>query len=177
MVRRLPFMKTAPYLLACLTLFLTQCVGPDGMPISPFGPARAAPYSDQREQYRNEARDYSREQSLEVYNRGLQDGGHDFSVGEAKSYLRHSQNYDDGTRAAYMDGYDKGYGAGPLPGSGTSFPGQTDPSYSQGYDYGLRDRVAGRPADADAYSGSYDPRYRRSFERGYYDAYESRRQQ
>jgi hypothetical protein len=170
-------MKRLLFILSGLALGLTQCVGPDGLPISPFGPGRPAPYSDAREEYRSEAREYSRTEGLDAFNRGYQDGSRDFSAGEARSYLRHAQNYDDGTRAAYQDGYDKGYGGGPLPGSGTPPPAGTDPTYSQGYDYGLRDRLGARPADADAYSGSYDPRFRRSFERGYYDAYESRRAQ
>ncbi|HYF36716.1 MAG TPA: hypothetical protein VD994_15580 [Prosthecobacter sp.] len=170
-------MKKLSIIFSVAALGLTQCVGPDGRPMSPFGPLPPAPYSEQREQYRSEAQEYARNQSLEAYNRGYQDGSRDHRAGEARSYLRHAQNYDESTRAAYQEGYDKGYGTGPLPGSGAAPTGTGDPAYSQGYDYGLRDRVGGRPADADAYAGSYDPRYRRSFERGYYDAYESRRGQ
>jgi hypothetical protein len=169
-------MKTPLYLLPCLALLMTQCVGPNGGGFSLFGPGRPAPYSEQREEYRNQAREYTRDESVQAYNRGVQDGSQDFAVGDAKSYLRHSQNYDEGTRAAYQDGYNKGYGSGPLPDS-ANHAAAPDPAYGQGYDYGLRDKVAGRAADSDAYSGSYDPRFRRSFERGYYDAYESRRAQ
>ncbi len=58
--------------------------------------------------------------------------------------------------------------------SGSPAPQTNDPYYQQGYDYGLRDRVSGRPSDPTAHTGRYDPRYRRSFERGYVDAYNSR---
>ncbi|TDU67222.1 hypothetical protein EI77_03424 [Prosthecobacter fusiformis] len=67
------------------------------------------------------------------------------------------------------------------PGSGYTPPApqqnqqSNDPAYSQGYEYGLRDRVAGRQADAGAHVGAYDPRFRRSFDKGYYDAFEARR--
>lgn len=80
------------------------------------------------------------------------------------------------------------YGGSPgYPGSGGGYippvppseqpasPGSNDPVYSQGYDYGVRDRAAGRAADVDAHNGRYDPRNRRSFEQGYYDAFDSRR--
>lgn len=78
---------------------------------------------------------------------------------------------------SYPGDDDGGY---PPPSPGYPPPGgggqsDNDPAYNQGYDYGVRDRVAGRQADAGAHVGRYDPRHRRSFERGYYDAFESRR--
>jgi hypothetical protein len=104
-------------------------------------------------------------------------------------------------RFAYQQGYDQGYlpQLAPLPGiggynqqpswqqptpqtqvptypggSGYTPPPTNDPVYQQGYDYGLRDRVGGRPNDPGAHTGRYDPRNRRSFECGYVDAYNSR---
>lgn len=178
-------MKAPLSFLSCLTLILglTQCVGPDGRPMSPFGPVPPRPYSDQREQYRNDVRDYSQEENQRANERGEEDGRLDYAGGEQRSYLRHYRNYTEGTRAAYQDGYDRGYGTAPLSnggangsnGGGNDYRSQPDPSYNQGYDYGLRDRVAGRPSDPGAYTGSYDPRFRRSFEQGYADAYESGR--
>jgi hypothetical protein len=165
-----------PFIAGALALHLGACVGPDGMPMPPFGPRPPRPYSEAREEYRSSANDYVRDQNIDAYNRGYQDGNQDFGVGEAKSYLRHANNYDETTRAAYQDGYNKGYGSTPPPSmGGPAVQGAVDPAYNQGYDYGMRDRVAGRRADPDAYAGSYDPRFRRSFERGYYEAFEARR--
>jgi hypothetical protein len=157
---------------ASLALFLSACTGPGGAPVPLFGARSVPEYSDRREAYHSELREYGREAQLAAYERGYQDGSQDYAAGEARSYLRHARNYDDGTRAAYQEGYDKGYGSAPPAKVGNPVP-QSDPAYSQGYDYGMRDRVAGRPADADAYAGSYDPRFRRSFERGYYNAFEA----
>lgn len=113
----------------------------------------------------------------------------------------YADGYEQGYRSAPPQG-GPGLNAPPYPGQGYSPPGQNytppgqapvypgqgytppappsgqqsnDPGYSQGYEYGLRDRVAGRQADAGAHVGAYDPRYRRSFEKGYYDAFEARR--
>lgn len=69
----------------------------------------------------------------------------------------------------------QGQGQGYTPPAPPPSQQSNDPGYSQGYEYGLRDQVAGRQADAGAHVGAYDPRYRRSFEKGYYDAFEARR--
>ena len=114
-----------------------------------------------------------------------------YSSSQGRAY---EDGYDQGYRVTGQQGGMPGM-APAYPGQGFSHPGQapgypgsgytpptlppsdtqTDPAYSQGYEYGLRDRVGGRQADAGAHVGAYDPRYRRSFERGYYDAFEARR--
>jgi hypothetical protein len=185
-------------LVLLIPLFLTQCVDQFGNPMSPFGPAMPPPYTDQREQYRQENRDYSQQQNQAAFERGISDARSDSSSGLSKSYTRHFQSYSPTTQSAYRAGYDQGYmpPLAPLPGAqppswqsppsysqppsyqgGNSYtpPPASDPAYNQGYDFGLRDRVAGRQNDAGAHTGVYDPRFRRSFERGYSDAYSSRR--
>lgn len=156
-------------ILACLC----QCAGP-------LVPGTPRPFSDERENYRAEAREWDQRQNQYAYERGLSDGKADASAGEPKSYDGHEQSYTLSTRGAYIAGYDAGYAEGDsqnpsVPGYPPETRVERDPAYNQGYDYGLRDRVAGRPADVDAHTGSFDPRFRRSFESGYLDAYESRR--
>ena len=180
-----------------LPLLLTQCVDQYGNPMSPFGPQVPPPYSEQREQYRQQTQDYSQQQNQAAYERGISDARSDSSNGLSKSYTRHLQSYSPGTQTAYRAGYDQGYmpPLAPYPGTqppswqtqpnaqppsyqgGNSYtpPPASDPAYNQGYDIGLRDRVAGRQNDPGAHTGVYDPRFRRSFERGYSDAYNSRR--
>jgi hypothetical protein len=181
-----------------LPLLLTQCVDQFGNPVNPFGPPVPPPYSDQREQYRQQTQDYSQQQNQAAYERGISDARSDSSLGLGKSYNRHFQSYNSATQAAYRAGYDQGYlpPLAPLPGAqppawqsppaysqppsyqgGNTYtpPPASDPTYNQGYDFGLRDRVAGRQSDPGAHTGVYDPRFRRSFERGYSDAYNSRR--
>ena len=179
-----------PLLLCCLPLLLTQCVDPYGNPMSPFGPSSPAPYTDGREQYRTDMREQDRAMVQQAYDRGQQDGRSDASTGMPQSNQRNHYNYTPAQLSAYNDGYQQAYRSSApsrLPGynGAPNYPGyqapepspqsQNDPNYSQGYEYGLRDRVAGRQADAGAHVGRYDPRYRRSFERGYYDAFEARR--
>ncbi len=180
--------------IALIPLLLVSCVDPYGNPINPFAPMPPAPYTDQREQYRTQIRDDSQQQNQLAYERGISDARADASAGLSKSYARHFQSYSQTTQAAYQAGYDQGFVPAlvPLPGSPIqSAPAPTtpptyanpsslytpppinDPTYSQGYDFGLRDRVAGRPNDPGAHVGRYDPRQRRSFERGYIDAYNS----
>lgn len=179
------FIVLAPFL-------LTQCVDQYGNPMSPFGPQPPPPYTDQREQYRNQSREDAQQQNQLAYERGITDARSDSASGLLKSYNRHYQSYSPATQAAYQAGYDQGYtpALAPLPGTQPwqpqlqqpSYPGTgnytpppaNDPAYSQGYDYGVRDRVAGRANDPGAHVGRYDPRYRRSFERGYSDAFSSR---
>lgn len=186
-----------------LLLTLTQCVGPDGSPMSPFGPRNPQPYNEGRETYRSDMREYERGVSQQAYDRGLRDGADDSRSGLPRNLQRNPFGYAGSSSQAYRDGYEQGYrgnglGAGggwqqpgfgqapTYPGGGwqapaypdsgsPSAPSSNDPSYNQGYEYGLRDRVSGRQADAGAHVGAYDPRYRRSFERGYYDAFEARR--
>lgn len=160
-------------LAAPILVFLCQCAGP-------FVPGTPRPYSNERENYRAEAREWDQRQNQYAYERGLSDGRADAGAGEAKSYVRHGQSYTLGTRGAYVAGYDAAYAEADsqnptVPGYPHETHLERDPAYNQGYDYGLRDRVAGRPADVDAHTGSFDPRYRRSFESGYLDAYESHR--
>lgn len=180
---------------------LVSCVDPYGNPMNPFGPQQPPPYTDQREQWRNQSRDQGQQQNQYAYERGISDGRADANANLPKSYARHYQSYTPATQAAYQQGYDQGYlpQLAPLPGTGgynqqpswqqpapqsqvPTYPGSSsytppptnDPVYQQGYDYGLRDRVGGRPNDPGAHTGRYDPRNRRSFERGYVDAYNSR---
>ncbi len=179
------------FLVLLSPFLLTQCVDQYGNLTSPFGPQSPQPYTDQREQYRSQSRDDSQEQNQSAYERGIADARMDSSAGLLKSYNRHYQSYTPATQAAYQAGYDQGYAPAlaPLPGSqlwqpqsqapspyagAGSPPPANDPVYNQGYDYGVRDRVGGRPNDPGAHVGSYDPRYRRSFERGYVDAYSAR---
>lgn len=183
-------------LLCLLPLILTQCVDPYGNPTSPFGPANPPPYTEGREQYRTDMREYDRTQSQQAYDRGMRDGTDDARSGLQRNTQRNPFGYSSPQASAYNDGYEQGYRSNPGyqgnapaynpapgypgPGSGSGYappaPQESnDPSYNQGYEYGLRDRVAGRQADAGAHVGRYDPRYRRSFEQGYYDAFEARR--
>ncbi len=180
-------------LLCCLPLALTQCVDPYVNPMSPFGPAAPAPYSDGREQYRTDMREQDRAQAQQAYERGQREGADDARSRQPKN-TRNPFGYSSPQATAYKDGYEQGYrasfqdapaypsGAPAYPQAGGYTPpalppgqSQNDPGYSQGYEYGLRDRVAGNQPDAGAYVGRYDPRHRRSFERGYYDAVEARR--
>ena len=184
-------------LLCCLPVALTQCVDPYGNPMSPFGPGAPAPYTDGREQYRTDMREQERGQAQQAYDRGQRDGSDDARSGMPRNLQRNPFGYSSTQATAYNDGYEQAYRSSMPPSSGMpgygpapSYPSpgdytppalppsnasQNDPSYSQGYEYGLRDRVAGRQADAGAHVGRYDPRFRRSFERGYYDAFEARR--
>lgn len=187
-------------LLCLLPLVLSQCVDPYGNPMSPFGPATPPPYTEGREQYRTDMREYDRTQSQQAYDRGQRDGSDDARSGLPRNTQRNPFGYSSAQGSAYNEGYEQGYRSNPgYQGSASSYnpaPGYSgqepgpdytppapppsqqesnDPSYNQGYEYGLRDRVAGRQADAGAHVGRYDPRYRRSFERGYYDAFEARR--
>ncbi len=183
-------------------LLLTSCVDPYGNPMNPFGPQTPPPYTDQREQWRNQTRDQGQQQNQYAYERGISDGRADANANLSKSYARHYQSYTPATQAAYQQGYDQGYlpPLAPLPGAGgfhqqpqwqqqplpntqaPTYPGSggytppptNDPAYQQGYDFGLRDRVAGRANDPAAHTGRYDPRNRRSFGRGYVDAYNAR---
>lgn len=114
-----------------------------------------------------------------------------YSSTQGRAY---ADGYEQGYRSSPPQGGPPGYpGQGYAPsGQAPAYPGQgqgyvapyqppappqssNDPGYNQGYEYGLRDRVAGRQADAEAHVGAYDPRYRRTFEKGYYDAFEARR--
>jgi len=167
-------------------------VDPYGNPISPFGPVAPPPYSEGREQYRTDMREYDRTQAQQAYDRGLREGSADGRSGLPRNTRRNPFGPSSTQAGAYNDGYEQGYRsnfreAAPnfnttpgYPDSGYNTaptPNQpaNDPSYNQGYEYGLRDRVSGRQADAGAHVGTYDPRFRRSFERGYYDAFEARR--
>jgi hypothetical protein len=181
-----------PFLLLPLVL-LAACVEPYGNSIHAFAPKPPVPYSDQREQWRMQTRDQAQQDNQVAYERGISDGRADANANLPQSYQRHHQSYTPATQAAYQQGYEQGYlpPLAPMPAGAawspnapppaTSVPavGSTtasvhDPVYQQGYDYGLRDRVAGRANDPGAHTGRYDPRGRRSFERGYIDGYGSR---
>ncbi len=185
-------------LLCLFPLGLVQCVAP-----YPYG-GGSQPYNEAREGYRTEANEYQRDQSGQAYEAGQRDGASDAAGGMQRNSYRNQGRFAPAAAAAYRDGYERGYAAEssnrpppqqpPPPvygnGGGGSYPypqqsgygnpapqpqPQRDPTYNQGYDYGLRDRVGQRPQDPDAHTGSYDPRFRQSFQRGYADGYESRR--
>ncbi len=166
----------------CISLFvpllLTQCV-------DTFGPNGADPYANP---YRQDMRDQGSQMNGMAFERGQQDGLADAQQQQSQNYQRHPSRYDRNTEMAYRDGYNQRYSQtinsrgefGGSPNQGLaqqqgaaqqSLP--RDPTYNQGYDYGLRDRTGGRAADPAAQVGRYDPRYRSSFERGYYDGYNS----
>lgn len=173
-----------------LPLLLVQCVDPYGNPMPLFGTYTPPPYSDSREQYRSQMREQDRSLYGGAYERGRGQGWNDARGGYPRDPRRGMQGLAQGHATAYQNGYLEGYAlAGqpaadgatqpppysppPYPGSGQPAPPPpaNDPAYSQGYDYGMRDRAASRPRDPDAHVGRYDPRHRRSFERGYMDAY------
>lgn len=124
----------------------------------------APPYTTEREAWRADVREFERDLQQSTYRRGIEDGRMDFSNGESNNYRRHIARYDSQTEKAYADGYATGYmGGGIAP--------VRDAAYNQGFDYGMRDRTRGKPADLDAHFGEYDARFRESFERGYLDGY------
>ncbi len=174
-------MKSAHLLTLALPLFLTQCVDPYQ------GPNGADPYANP---YRQDMRDQGSQMNSMAFERGQQDGQMDAQQGQSQNYQRYASRYDRNTEMAYRDAYNQSYGltmnsrreVGGYPNQGTAQPpapnvpqqqAPRDPTYNQGYDYGLRDRTGGRVADPSAQVGRYDPRYRSSFERGYYDGYNS----
>lgn len=172
-----------------LPLLLTQCVDPYYGPPGPggYGP-QGGPYPGS---YRQDLREQGNQVNRLAYELGLQEGQNDAQARQSQNYNRHRSSFDHNTEMAFRDGYNQGYsqassrlgGAYP-PNSGTyvpvppsSQPQANDPTYNQGYDYGLRDLTGGRQPDPAAHVGRYDPRHRSSFERGYYDGYNSRSNQ
>jgi hypothetical protein len=153
----LHLMQKAIFLIVLLTA-LTQCTTPD-------------PYTPQQEQWRSDMREQDREQSSRAYQLGIQDGRMDFANGEANNYRRHLARYTPSTERAYADGYGEGYQSGAADGGASVTEPFRDAAYNQGYDYGVRDRVRGKPSDPDAYWGTYDARQQPSFTRGYQDGY------
>jgi len=173
------FMKSHLLATLALPLLLTQCVdpyyGPGGRPQS------GGPYGGP---YQPNIREQGAQLSRQAYERGWHEGQIDAQQRQPQGYNRHHLSYDRNTEAAYRDGYNQGYGSvsgapgGVYPANSGGYvnpatppPVQRDPSYNQGYDYGLRDRTSGRVADPAAHVGRYDPRHRSSFERGYHDAF------
>lgn len=166
-------MKLTLFASLTLPLLLTQCV-------EPFGPNDTDPYANP---YRQDMRDQGAQVNSMAFERGEQDGHADALQQQSENFRRHSSRFDRNTEMAYRDGYNHRYsqtinsrGQGSsYPNQGVGRPQQTpaprDPVYNQGYDYGLRDRTAGRVADPAAQVGRYDPRYRASFDRGYDDGY------
>ncbi len=166
-----------------LSMLLTNCIDPMMMDMGrdPY----ADPYGNQR---RADMRDQGRNLNQMAYERGNMDGQADAQQRQSQNYNRHTDRYDRNTEMAYRDGYNQSYsasnsslGAGyyngtPPPGSvmPTQVAPPNDPAFNQGYDFGLRDRTAGRVADPAVHVGRYDPRNRTSFERGYYDGYNAR---
>ncbi|WP_395753481.1 hypothetical protein [Prosthecobacter sp.] len=178
-------MKLSHLSLLIVPLLLAQCVGPA------YGPNGADPYANP---YRQDMRDQGTQVNGMAFERGQQDGQTDAQQGQVQDYRHYPSRYDRNTEMAYRDGYNQSYGLTvnsqretgnyPYANQGMQQPQQQqggmqqpqqqaprDPTYNQGYDYGLRDRTAGRPSDPAAQVGRYDPRYRASFERGYYDGY------
>ncbi|MCF7786650.1 MAG: hypothetical protein K9N47_11050 [Prosthecobacter sp.] len=162
-----------------LPLLLTQCTDPY------YGPNGPDTYANP---YRQDMRDQGSQMNSMAFERGQQDGQADAQQGQSQNYQRNSSRYDRNTEMAYRDAYNQSYGltmnsrreiagypnqgAAQQPQQGTAQQAPPrDPTYNQGYDYGLRDRTGGRVADPSAQVGRYDPRYRSSFERGYYDGY------
>jgi len=173
-------MKPSFYLSLFLPLLLTQCA-------DTYGPNGGDPYANP---YRQDMRDQGSQMNSMAYERGQQDGQADAQAGQTQNYQRYSSRFDRNTEMAYRDAYNQSYsvtinsrgGIGGYPNQGMAQPpaqnvpqqqAPRDPTYNQGYDYGLRDRTGGRVADPAAQVGRYDPRYRASFERGYYDGYNS----
>ncbi|WP_395741453.1 hypothetical protein [Prosthecobacter sp.] len=174
-------MKLPLLTLLTLPLLLTQCVD------APYGQNGADPYANP---YRQDMRDQGSQVNGMAFERGQQDGQADAQQGQIQDYRHYPSRYDRNTEMAYRDGYNQSYGltvnsqreTGNYPNQGMQPQGGVqqqqqqaprDPTYNQGYDYGLRDRTGGRAADPAAQVGRYDPRYRASFERGYYDGYNS----
>jgi hypothetical protein len=175
-------------LLPAFAVLLPSCIDPYMMNMG------AAPYSDPyRSQYRQDMRDQGRQMNQMAYERGWQDGQADAQRRQSQNYNRYrTSRFDRSTEMAYRDGYNQSYSQSSsslnnlnqpppyYPPQGGGYPQQqpapaeNDAAYQQGYDYGLRDRVAGRVADPAAHVGRYDPRKRSNFERGYYDGYNSR---
>ena len=158
-----------------LPLLLTQCADPYN------GQNGADPYANP---YRQDMRDQGSQMNSMAFERGQQDGQADAQQGQSQNYQRNPSRFEYNTELAYLDGYNQRYsqtiGGQPNQGGAQQPPQgaaqQTpprDPTYNQGYDYGLRDRTGGRVADPSAQVGRYDPRYRSSFERGYHDGYNS----
>jgi hypothetical protein len=141
-----------------LMVTLTQCTTP-------------APYTPLQEQWRSDVREQDRELSSRAYQLGIQDGRMDFANGEANNYRRHLARYSSATERAYADGYGEGYQSGAASGGASVTEPFRDAAYNQGYDYGVRDRVRGKPSDPDAYWGTYDARQQPSFMRGYQDGF------
>jgi len=160
-----------------LPLLLTQCVDPYNGPNG-----GADPYANP---YRQDMRDQGAQANAMAFERGQQDAQADAQQGQPQNYQRNPSRFDYNTELAYRDGYNQRYSqiaggqsqGGSYPNQGAAQqqqqPPPRDPTYNQGYDYGLRDRTGGRVADPSAQVGRYDPRYRSSFERGYYDGYNS----
>ncbi len=170
-------MKLSLFASLTLPLLLTQCVDAD------YGPNGRDPYANP---YRQDMRDQGSQMSSMAFERGQQDGRSDAQQRQSQNYHRYPSRFDRNTEMAYRDGYNQSYGLthsslGEIGSYGNPGMGQQpqpqqaprDPAYNQGYDYGLRDRTAGRVADPAAQVGRYDPRYRASFDRGYYDGYNS----
>lgn len=180
-------MKLSLFASLTLPLLLTQCV--DSY-YGPNGQNGADPYANP---YRQDMRDQGSQMNSMAFERGQQDGQSDAQQGQSQNYQMHRSRYDRNTEMAYRDAYNQSFTLtmnsrreqGYPPNQGTPPQQQwgqqqqqqqqapRDPTYNQGYDYGLRDRTGGRVADPGAQVGRYDPRYRSSFERGYYDGYNS----
>ena len=173
-------MKRTLHLSLLLPLLLTQCV-------DTYGPNGGDPYANP---YRQGMRDEGSQMNGMAYERGQQDGQADAQAGQTQNYLRHPARFDRNTEMAYRDAYNQSFSVminSRMETGGYANPGMVqvppqgmpqqqaprDPTYNQGYDYGLRDRTGGRVADPAAQVGRYDPRYRASFERGYYDGYKA----
>lgn len=171
-------------LLPVFAILLSSCQEPY---MNPGNDPYAPPYTSQQQM---EMREQGRQINQMAFERGWQDGQMDAQRRQFQNYqLYRGSRFDSNTEMAYRDGYDRGYaslGGGlnpsgqvsppyPPPGGGFQqpppFPIENDTSYQQGYDYGVRARVAGRVADPAAHVGSYDPRKRVNFERGYHDGY------
>ena len=163
---------------------LSSCIDPYAMNM-----ARDPRYDPHGSQYRGDMRAHGPQLNQMAYQRGMQDGQSDAQRRQSQNYNRHRTRFDRSSEMAYRDGYNQAYsqsnsslGGGYLqypttpayPQPQSPAPQANSPAYNQGYDYGLRDRAAGRIADPSTHVGRYDPRQRADFERGYHGGYNAR---
>lgn len=147
-------------------LLLCHCVAG-----GPSWPRRSAnPYSPEREAFRISQHERADAVLRATFERGVEDGRLDASQGRPPDPGSRAAAYPDpASRKAYADGYRQGFSPPP-----NSSPPPSSAAYSQGYDFGLRDRLAGRPSDPDAHTATADPVFKAAFIQGYMDAFEQR---
>ena len=151
-------------------------------------------YTPQQSAYRSDMREQSRSMNQAIYEQGARSGEADRRAGLAPDHHRYARLFNRATEPAFSQGYNDAFRQGRAPysqpggrgysqshpGTGApAYPSTTPPAandtsgrmYSQGYDFGMRDRAARRPRDPDAHTTALDPWSRQAFERGYLDAF------